>query len=602
MSGEKKSLSGKSLRMKMAMGSAVIILFLLLLLLTNNYYAMNVVRNQVAISTQNMVSLTMAQMDESLDDVEKYLLTMMVGDDDFHIIETAKKADEVTFSEVELQEALGNTLLVNKTIEAFFVFSPSNGHLIDTYKRDSTYAQRECIRKFLREKLGADESFYRAHKDAWFVEQLEEEYYLFRVFWSGRAYLGAWVNVGTLQKPISHIHTGEAGAVLMAAGDGMPITETGFVKENRLDLSGDLQTGYQTGDSGRYYVVGCSSEKGEFSLAAAIRDEQILENLPFWIKLDLLIALGILLAIPGFVVIQKRTIMNPLNTIIGAMRRFGEGDVTIRIDERRMSEEFCVLSGEFNRMADQIKKLKIDVYEEQLNKQRAELKHLQLQINPHFFLNSLNIIYSFTFTGQYDLIQKMSLYLMRYFRYMFKSGANATVLKEELEHVENYLNIQQIRYPDTLQSVIFVPEFLQDIPVPPLLLHTFVENAVKYEVTAEQSLTISISGSLDESGREPMLHLTVWDNGRGFTPRVLEALTKKERIVDREGVEHIGIRNLVRRLDLLYRGEASVHFSNYEGGGACIELFLPVEFRWDGGDNEEETGDNRAYEYHDCGR
>lgn len=94
------------------------------------------------------------------------------------------------------------------------------------------------------------------------MEQLEEEYYLFRVFWSGRAYLGAWVNVGTLQKPISHIHTGEAGAVLMAAGNGMPITETGFVKENRLDLSGDLQTGYQTGDSGRYYVVGCSSEKG----------------------------------------------------------------------------------------------------------------------------------------------------------------------------------------------------------------------------------------------------------------------------------------------------------------------------------------------------
>lgn len=79
------------------------------------------------------------------------------------------------------------------------------------------------------------------------------------------------------------------------------------------------------------------------------------------------------------------------------------------------------MSGEFNRMADQIKKLKIDVYEEQLNKQRAELKHLQLQINPHFFLNSLNIIYSFTFTGQYDLIQKMSLYLMRYFAICLKA-------------------------------------------------------------------------------------------------------------------------------------------------------------------------------------
>lgn len=127
MNDEKKSLSGKSLRMKMAMGSAVIILFLLL---TNNYYAMNVVRNQVSISTQNLVSLTMAHMDESLDDVEKYLLTMMVGNDDFHMIETARKADQVTFSEVELQE----------------------------------------------------------------------EYYLFRVFWFGKAYLGAWVNVGTQQQ------------------------------------------------------------------------------------------------------------------------------------------------------------------------------------------------------------------------------------------------------------------------------------------------------------------------------------------------------------------------------------------------------------------
>lgn len=69
--------------------------------------------------------------------------------------------------------------------------------------------------------------------------------------------------------------------------------------------------------------------------------------------------------------------------------------MNLRIPEYQTSEEFEIVNQRFNSMMSQIEALKIDIYEERLSKQKTELQHLQLQLNPHFFLNSLNIIYNF---------------------------------------------------------------------------------------------------------------------------------------------------------------------------------------------------------------
>ena len=101
----------------------------------------------------------------------------------------------------------------------------------------------------------------------------------------------------------------------------------------------------------------------------------------------------------------------------------------------------------FNTMMDEIHKLKINVYEEQLATQRSELKHLQLQINPHFLFNSLNIVYHLASVKNLALIQEMILCLVQYFRFMFRSNSHFVSLSDELDHTRNYLTIQQMRFP-----------------------------------------------------------------------------------------------------------------------------------------------------------
>jgi len=330
-----------------------------------------------------------------------------------------------------------------------------------------------------------------------------------------------------------------------------------------------------TGKPDRYLVVGKKSPLGNFNLVAVIPDNKILEDLPLWIRFAGVIVLGFFLLLPGFLLLLRRIVLVPLMRITTAMRKFGEGHVDFRIADKGGSEEFQVLNATFNQMADQIEALKINVYEEQLDKQKIKLQHLQLQINPHFFMNSLNIIHSFAKSGKFTLIQEMVLCLVRYFRYMFRSNLTLIPLGDELEHVQNYLRIQEIRYQGALQCEISVPSSLLDIQIPPLIIHTFVENTIIHEVSPVCPVKLFIQVELDESRPDPFLKLTIKDSGKGFRDDILSDLKAGNRIVDEEG-EHIGIWNVMNRLRLIYGDKATIKFSNVVPRGASVKMVLPI--------------------------
>ncbi len=575
MKGNFLGMSWNSVRLKILIGILVITLFLTVLLVINNLYAINVVRKQVAISNQNMMSLYMGQIDKGLEDADQYLISLRVTDDNFRLIESSDSLDEILLAKVRLQETLSSTLLINKTIESFFVYSSNLDNMTDVFKNESDYTERERIRTFIRSRLGSSSDFYQNHAASWFVQKLGDEYYLFRIVQSGSTYIGAWVNVKTLQKPLTLINIGENGDAFLTTDSGVPMKEAPLIHEEGIELSRNLNHYYMTGRDNNYLVVGNHSSISDFSLVAIIPDDQILENLPIWIRFALLILAGFILLLPGFFLFLRKTVMLPLYRIITVMRKFGDGDVNIRMNERKVSDEFIVLNEAFNRMASQIEQLKIHVYEEQLSKQKAELQHLQLQMNPHFFMNALNIVYAFARAQKYELIQEMTLCLVRYFRYMFKSNLTYISLKDELEHVKNYLRIQEIRYPDTLHCEITAPETLLDIKIPQLVIHTFVENTIKHEVSLNDPVDIFITVDLDESRSDPYLTLIIRDTGKGFKEDVLTELRQGNRIIDEQG-EHIGIWNVMHRLRLLYGGKAMISFSNSKDSGAFIEMRLPI--------------------------
>lgn len=191
-------------------------------------------------------------------------------------------------------------------------------------------------------------------------------------------------------------------------------------------------------------------------------------------------------------------------------------------------------------------------------------------------MNSLNILFNLAQVKNYELIQEMTLCLVRYFRFMFQSNLTFVSLREELQHVRNYVRIQELRFPASLTCSIDVPDFLENIPIPPLVIQSFLENSIKYSVTLEEPVYISVSIDLKENGLNPYIEIVIGDTGKGFSEHVLSMIRSGNTVHDEQG-EHIGIWNVQKRLQLLYGGKASISCYNGYPQGAVVEIKLPYE-------------------------
>ena len=238
--------------------------------------------------------------------------------------------------------------------------------------------------------------------------------------------------------------------------------------------------------------MGSHSGQGGFSLVTRLSGRELLEGLPRWYHFVFIALACVAVLLPAIVVFFHHAISKPVDSMVRGLRSFGEGDADARMALRPEEEEFCVLKREFNQMADQIKTLRLDVYEEALERQKAELQYLEMQINPHFFLNALNGIYAFAVANNMEMVRKMILLLSGYLRQSFQSSFAVIPLRDELEHTRRYLELQQIRFQGRISAEIVIPGFLLDAPVPALCLHTFVDNAVKHQSAPPDGLHIGI--------------------------------------------------------------------------------------------------------------
>ena len=130
--------------------------------------------------------------------------------------------------------------------------------------------------------------------------------------------------------------------------------------------------------------------------------------------------------------------------------------------------------------------------------------------------------------------------------------------------------LQQIRYEKQLSLHLSADETLLGYEVPNMIIQTFVENSVKHQMSPDELLNIYVS--VEKEGNR--IHMEVEDSGEGFSPELLMHLRRGEAIV-KNGVEHIGIKNVVKRLQIMYQGGAEILFSNSKRG-ALVTIVLPV--------------------------
>ncbi|MCM8710046.1 histidine kinase [Clostridium sp. SYSU_GA19001] len=563
-----------SIRFKLISGVIIVMIPLITLLIYNNFYAIDVIHNQVAESNKNMMSLYMGQIDAGLDNIDSYLNRLLVSDQNLQILQYTTDENQYNIAEYSLSERISKDVTLSKNIDTIFVYPTAKQILVQSYNSGTTDYERSSVSDYLSNLFIRNKDSVEIYNKGWYVEKINEQYYLFRIMKYDDIYVGAWVSMKKLLIPLRLINLGENGASLLVNSDGQVMLSSNKIEDKNIELNKSLENYYLTGTNNQYMVIGEKSSKGDFSLVAVVPNEKILEKLPLLQKIVTYIAITSVLLVPLCLLFVRKNVLIPLNKLLKAMKRIKNGDIDTRINPEKTSVEFLTVNETFNKMMDEIKHLRISVYEERINKQKIELEQLKLQINPHFFMNSLNIIYNLAKMKDFKLIQEMTVCLVNYFRYIFNTNSMLVPIKDELEHIRNYLRIQEMRFPNQFTYKINVPYNLLYIFIPQLMIQTFVENTIKYAFSMESAIELLINIDLIEKESDKYIKIIVKDTGKGFSQEILKVLNSGNMVIDDNG-KHIGIWNIKRRLELLYSGGAKIKFYNADSQGAVVEIILP---------------------------
>jgi LytS/YehU family sensor histidine kinase len=192
------------------------------------------------------------------------------------------------------------------------------------------------------------------------------------------------------------------------------------------------------------------------------------------------------------------------------------------------------------------KELQNKILETQLQIKNQELQYLKKQIHPHFLFNTLNTIYGFALKQSKDtpeIILKLSN-LLDYILYQVNKPKVS--LKEEVLHIKEYIELEKIRFQDTLKVSFNFDNIADEIQVAPMLLIPFVENAFKHGSLIDGFLTVEIIILLNENEFEFSIKNTVLEND------------------ENQNMEGIGLENIKKRLSLLYKNNHQLQIENHD--------------------------------------
>lgn len=411
--------------------------------------------------------------------------------------------------------------------------------------------------------------------DRWQVFSLSGSTYLMQTQKIAGYMLGVMMRSDTLLSAIRkaivsdqilYALTNENGDIISTVGN-REFLETA----NQLPVTSTVVRNYQK----KYFVVSQSVADTPFYLSTVVEKGNVFLGLELLQWAIIIVALLSVLIVPTIVLQLYREIVKPVRKLIVATKEVEKGNWEYRITPGNDSAEFAMLEDSFSNMIHEIKYLKIDTYEEKLERQKAELKYLQMQIKPHFFLNTIATISNLSFQNKNQEIQSLIAFLSDHLRYMFKGGMGLVQVRDEMAHVENYIHMQQLRYPNNIFFMSDVQDEVRECSIPKYLLNTFIENIFKHAMTVGEMLSIFIQiNKITVNGLEH-IHIMIEDNGEGFPVDVINSVNSTNSPGDDDG-DSIGIRNIKKTLELFYGTTGALRLANCEPTGARVEIDIPI--------------------------
>ena len=264
-------------------------------------------------------------------------------------------------------------------------------------------------------------------------------------------------------------------------------------------------------------------------------------------------------------------ISNPIKSLDGSVREIESGNLDVEIVPSG-SYEVEHLGKSIKNMLGRIKVLMSDLVEEHNAKRKSEFDTLQSQINPHFLYNTLDIIVWMIENENSDKAVSIVTALAKFFRISLSKGKNIITVKDEVEHVRNYLMIQNMRFKNRFEYSIDVDEEVLSYSSLKLMLQPLVENAIYHGMEFMDG-----DGEIDVKvfKEDDSLYFTITDNGLGMSEDMVEALLSKDFVPSKKG-SGIGVKNVNERIKLYFGSEYGLKVESEPDEGTKITIHLPA--------------------------
>lgn len=282
--------------------------------------------------------------------------------------------------------------------------------------------------------------------------------------------------------------------------------------------------------------------------------------------------------------------INPINTLIAAMKKVEQGDNSINVSVDR-NDELGFLSQAFNKMANEIDHLVKWIYKEQITRKEAEIKALQAQINPHFLFNTLESINWMARLNNVPQISDTVSVLSSLMETSIGRDDKLITVDEEFKYIDNFYHILKMRFEDRLELRKIVNNQALQAKIPRLLIQPLVENAVYHGIENSDKHGIILLKAVIS---DDTLMIEITDNGIGIGEEDMELLNKRLSINDDtyfrsltgKRTRSIGIENVNRRIKLFYGEKYGLKIESRIGMFTKVTVAIPA--RLEDADMKEE--------------
>ncbi len=401
--------------------------------------------------------------------------------------------------------------------------------------------------------------------------------------------LGISVSEDVVARFYSHTNTNLPLETFIMDGNGMIISH---MNKNRIYADAGLKNIVHKQDGSKevngklvvykyvkdwdWYVV------GTLPISYLLRDTNVM-LLAIFIIVIITFIVGIFISY-GF----SKHLFKPFDELIYRMSRVSTGDMETRISLPTYGPDFQQVSQGFNIMVEHIDELMKKIYEEQRQLKEIEFKALQSQINPHFLYNTLESIHWQALLCGHHEISTMVKALAGFYRISLSKGEAIIPLKNEAEHVDNYMTIQEIRYKEKMESYIDIPEEFYDVKIPKMTLQPLVENAIYHGLRGREAKGfIKITAERDG---DDIIVKTI-DNGTGMTAEQISRLN--QTLEDNDPSVGYGVRNVHQRIKLFLGSPYGLYYESNEYGGVTVNVRLRSEIQRTVGDEFVQSVDCR---------